>query len=463
MKIQATTKDAYKLLHEGTLAMAELEANGIRVDMKYTKDIQKKITKQIKHLTEQIKSDEIYKAWKKKYSIKTNLQSRAQLADVLFNVMKFPNEGIAVGKTRLSANAEALEDVKIPFVKRYVEIEKLKKANGTYIKNILIETGSDGIIHPNFSLHLVSTYRGQSDHPNFTNIPTRDELIKKLIRRCFIPRSGGRITDIDFKGSEVNAAAWYHQDPVMLRYIKTDPGRMHFDASMALYKLPAELMTPEIRYNGKNKFIFPQFYGDWWLSCAKSLWRAIDRQDLKTANGMPLKKWLKKQGITCLGSGDPKSVIPNSFEAHVRDYENYFWNKQFMVYKKWKDSWYADYLENGFVCFLTGFIVEGHLDRKQCINYPIQGTAFHCLLWCVIRIIKLLKKYNMKTLLVGQIHDDVVSDTPDKELKNYLEIAMHVITVELKEHWSFINTPMQVEVEVTPIDKSWYEKKEFKI
>jgi len=461
MKIQATTKDAYKLLHEGTLAMAELEANGIRVDMKYAKYIQKKITKQIKHLTEQIKNDEIYKVWKKKYSIKTNLQSRAQLADVLFNLMKYPSEGIADGKTRISADAEALEGVKIPFVKRYVEIEKLKKANGTYIKNILIETNSDGIIHPNFSLHLARTFRGQSDHPNFTNIPTRDELIKRLIRRCFIPRPGNRIVDADFKGVEVTAAAWYHADPAMLHYIKTDPGRMHFDAAMAIYMLPKELMTNEARYNAKNKFIFPQFYGDWWLSCAKSLWQAIDRQNLKTANGMPLKKWLRHQGISCLGSGNPREVIPNSFEAHVRDYENYFWNKQFMVYKKWKDSWYSEYLDNGFVRFLTGFIVSGHLNRKQCINYPIQGTAFHCLLWCLIRIIKLLKKYNMKTLLVGQIHDDVVSDTPDKELKNYLEMAMHVITVELKKHWSFITVPMRAEIEVTPVDKSWYEKRAY--
>ena len=459
--IQATTKDAYKLLYEGTLVMAELEANGIRVDMKYTKQIQKKITKQIKHLTEQIKSDKIFKQWKKKYHVNTNLQSRAQLADILFNVMEYPCEGIQEGKTRVSADADALEGMNIPFVKRYIKIEKLKKANGTYIKNILRETGTDGIMHPNFSLHLARTYRGQSDHPNFTNIPVRDPLIKKLIRRSFIPRPGNRIVDADFKGSEVNAAAWYHQDPVMLKYIKTNPGRMHTDAARKIYMLPKDLMTPEIRYCGKNMFVFPQFYGDWWMSCAKSLWQAIDRLNLKTADGMPLKKWLKKQGIVSLGSGNPKDVRHNTFEYHVKQYENYFWNKQFKVYKQWKDDWWEDYQETGFIRFLTGFVVDGYLDRKQCINYPIQGTAFHCLLWCLIRISQLLKKYRMKTKLTGQIHDDIVSDTPDKELKNYLEIAMHVITVELKKQWSFITTPMQVEVEVTPINRSWYEKKEY--
>jgi DNA polymerase I-like protein with 3'-5' exonuclease and polymerase domains len=108
---------------------------------------------------------------------------------------------------------------------------------------------------------------------------------------------------------------------------------------------------------------------------------------------------------------------------------------------------------------LSGFRVSGYLNRKKVINYPVQGTAFHALLWCLIRISYLLKKYKMKTKLIGQIHDDAVSDVPEKELSNYIEIALDVITVQLKKHWPWIITPMQVEIETTPIDGSWYEKK----
>ena len=69
----------------------------------------------------------------------------------------------------------------------------------------------------------------------------------------------------------------------------------------------------------------------------------------------------------------------------------------------------------------------------------------------------------MRTLIVGQIHDSIVSDVYHKELKNYLEIAKQVMTIEVRKHWKWINVPLSVEAEVTPINGNWYEKKEMKI
>jgi DNA polymerase-1 len=456
MGIKATTQDAYQLLHEGSLVMAEMEANGIRVDVDYIKRTQRKMDVRIGHLTERLKKDEIYKVWKDMFGWKMKLGSRTQLASVLFDKMGLKSNRQTA--TRAAADADALESLDVPFVNQYLHIEKLKKARSTYLANILFET-VDGFIHPNFNLHLARTYRGSSDHPNFQNIPMRDALIKKLIRRSFIARPGHCLVDLDFKGSEVNAASWYHKDPVMLKYIATNPGKMHFDAAMQIYKLPAKLMTADIRYSAKNKFVFPEFYGDWWISCARNLWNAIDKMNLKTANDIPLKKWLAKKGIKSLGTGDPKNIGPKSFEAHLKNVEYDFWHNRFAVYQEWKEEWWEKYQERGWFQMLSGFRVSGYLNRKEVINYPVQGTAFHALLWCLIRISYLLKKYKMKTKLIGQIHDDAVSDVPEKELSNYIEIALDVITVQLKKHWPWIITPMQVEIETTPIDGSWYEKK----
>jgi DNA polymerase I-like protein with 3'-5' exonuclease and polymerase domains len=302
-----------------------------------------------------------------------------------------------------------------------------------------------------------------SDHPNFQNIPMRDPLIKKLTRRSFIARPGHCIVDLDFKGSEVGAAAWYHKDPRMLEYINNPKKDMHRDMAQQIYMVPKKLMTPEIRYCAKNMFVFPQFYGDWWLSCAKSLWKAIDRLNLKTSNGIPLKKWLKKKGIVRSGTGDSKNVDPHSFEGHLKSVEYDFWHNRFSVYQEWKDDWWESYREKGYFRMLTGFKVFGYINRKDCVNYPVQGTAFHCLLWSLIRLSKLLRKYKMKTKLIGQIHDDAVSDTPEKELDDYINLAMDVITKQLPKHWPWIITPMRVEVEATPVGGCWYEKKEYKI
>jgi len=294
MKIKATTLDAYKLLHDGSLVMAEMERNGIHIDVAYVEKIQKDIQARVDYLTERLKSYKIYKKWYDSYRGRMKLSSRTQLADILFNIMKIPTTEQTKSETRYKADEYVLEGLDLPFVRKYLQIEKLKKAKNTYIANILRET-CDGILHPNFNLHFARTFRGSSDHPNFQNIPVRDELIKKLVRRSFIARQNCRIVDIDFKGSEVNASSWYHKDPVMLKYISTNPGKMHTDMAQKIYMLSKKQMTKDIRYCGKNMFVFPQFYGDWWLSCAKNLWNAIDRLKLTTADGVPLKTWLKQK------------------------------------------------------------------------------------------------------------------------------------------------------------------------
>jgi DNA polymerase I-like protein with 3'-5' exonuclease and polymerase domains len=146
----------------------------------------------------------------------------------------------------------------------------------------------------------------------------------------------------------------------------------------------------------------------------------------------------------------------------MRQVEKDFWYKRFKVYAQWKKDWYADYLELGYFDTLTGFRCSGVMDRKQAVNYPIQGSAFHCLLWCLIRIRKLLHKYHLKTKLIGQIHDSLLSDIYKGELKDYYEIVHKVMTEDLVRHWkSWIIVPMDVEFEVAPVGHSWKDKQKF--
>jgi len=214
-----------------------------------------------------------------------------------------------------------------------------------------------------------------------------------------------------------------------------------------------------IRYWGKSGFVFPQFYGDWYLSCAESMWKAITRQGLKLRDGTTLKQHLSKKGIKKLGSLDPKvRPVKGTFIQHIKEVEHDFWHNRFKVYNQWKEDWYNLYLKNGKIETLTGFVIEGLHDRKQIINYPIQGVAFHVLLWSLIRIQKLLVKYKMKSLIIGQIHDSIVADVPKDERKTYLKIVNQVTTQDVIKHWPWINTPLEIEAESTPLNKSWFEK-----
>ena len=69
----------------------------------------------------------------------------------------------------------------------------------------------------------------------------------------------------------------------------------------------------------------------------------------------------------------------------------------------------------------------------------------------------------MKTKIVGQIHDSIVADVHEDELGEYLKRAKSIMTKRLVKKWTWINVPLGVDAEVTPLNGSWHEKKEMKI
>ena len=288
-------------------------------------------------------------------------------------------------------------------------------------------------------------------------------MMGEIIRRCFIPRKNHHIVEIDYSGIEVRIAACYHKDPAMISYIKDPSKDMHRDMAGECFMVKPENVSKGLRYCGKNMFVFPQFYGDYYLNCAKTLWDSIDKMNHEV-NGVPMKEHLKSKGIKSLGACDPKErPLPGTFEHHLRNVENDFWGKRFKTYSRWKKNWWEKYQREGGFSTLTGFRIDGVFSRNDVINYPVQGSAFHCLLWSLIRLNKWLNKNKMKTLIVGQIHDSIVADVHTDELDSYLSKAKTIMTQTLPEEWKWIEVPLEVEAEITPINGTWYEKKEQEI
>ena len=458
------TNQAYKLMHDGCVALSQVEANGIRIDTNYLEKAIREAGVRIGEASDRLKQYKIYKVWRKTYGSKTNLGSREQLGRVLFDVMKYPCLSRTKAEQKPKADEINLKSTGLKFVDEYLRFEKLKKARSTYLRNILRET-VDGFLHPNFPLHLTQSYRGSSDHPNFQNIPTKDPEIAELVRQAFVARENHQIVEIDFKGAEICNATCYHKDPQMIKYIENPKLDMHRDAAADIYMVKRSQVTYWMRDAGKNRFIFAEFYGDWYKNRAPDLWKAIDEFNLVVKDtDIDLYSHLESMGIMELGACDPEEDPEDgTFEKHIQDIEYDFWNKRFKVYNQWKKDWWEAYQENGFFETLTGFIVEGLLNRKQAINYPIQGSAFHWLLWCLIRIQKLMRKYKMRSLLVGQIHDSIVGDIHKRERKDYLKIVKQVIYEDIHKHWDWIIVPLTVEASVAPIGGSWYEKEEIQI
>jgi DNA polymerase-1 len=349
--------------------------------------------------------------------------------------------------------------LEIPVADELLRYRKLEKIRNTYLRSLIKET-CNGYLHPFLNLHGPRTFRSSSSNPNIQNQPTRDPEAGEVIRKAFRAREGHRLVAADYGGIEVKGSSWYHKDPTMLGYLN-DPENadMHADFCKLLFRLESLDQSNKgektLRKATKNGFTFPQFYGDYYGNNAVSLWgwlglrghKISSKQGVKIRDDVPIGKHLRNKGIKNF----------EQFKEHVRKIEEDMWSNRFPVYKQWRDNQWEWYQENGYVTILSGFVCQGIMTRNAVINYPIQGVCFHCLLWSIIQINEIIKKENMRTKPIFQVHDEIVSDVPDDEYDEYVDILKEVMCKQLKKHWPWINTKLELEVERSDVGGNWHE------
>lgn len=314
----------------------------------------------------------------------------------------------------------------------------------------------------NFIVNQICVHNS-SERINFQNIPKRDKEAMEITRKAIFPKPGHQLLEVDYSGVEVRISECYHHDPVMRKYIEDPTSDMHGDMACQIFildKLDKSIASHKtMRQAAKNGFVFPQFYGDYYVNCAENIackWCGLSKG-----------KWSVGQGIEH-GDGHLSDHLIakgidtyTKFEAHIQKIENHFWSKRFKVYTRWKDKWWEGYQKNGYVSMYTGFRCSGIMRRNECINIPIQGSAFHCLLWSFIQVDRISREQKWRSRLIGQIHDAMVLDVHPDEL-DMVASTVHKVTCEdLPKHWTWINVPLEVEAEVCPVDRSWNEKQDY--
>lgn len=449
----------YDLLHKGTLAFARAEQQGMRIDVEYCNKAKKDIDVRIIELEQKFKKSNLYGAWKKAYrSVNTN--SSHQLAHVLYDILS-----IKVGKTtdkgKGATDKETLQQLNVPGIEYIVQMRELKKIRDTYLEAFLREQ-IDGYIHPFYNLHTVKTFRSSSDRPNFQNIPKRDKEAMQIVRSALYPRPGHQLLEVDYSGVEVRVGACYHHDPNMISYIKDPISDMHGDMAEQLFLIDNfDRSIPEhkfLRGAAKNGFVFPEFYGDYYRNCADHLackWGGLSKKKWKKGDGV-----LVGEGVSLADHLKVKGIRNYAvFEEHVRKIEEDFWGRRFAVYQAWKDKWWRKYQKRGYVDTLTGFRCSGFMSKKDCINYPIQGSAFHCLLWSFIELDRIAQEECWDTKLIGQIHDAIILDVAPNELEHVLYTIKKVACHDLVKAWDWITVPLDMEADLCDVDTSWADKK----
>lgn len=451
--LNPNTAEGYDLLAAGSLALADIEMNGVRTDVKYLKRKSEELAVRLRKMEHKL----LYRTdtgalMRKIYGNNVNINSVKQVHHIFFKELKYklPN-----GKQ--STDDTALLHIGTDFCKQLTKYRSLTKTKSTYIDNIVTQSSlhddGDYYIHPTFSVNLVSTFRSSSFDPNLQSIPVRDVEISKLVRSALRARRGHQLMEVDYKGVEVSASACYHEDPNMVAYLHDATTDMHRDTAADCFCISdTSLISKDIRQATKT-FVFGEFYGDWYEPQARILWESMLRGKFKMTNNVYLKDHLKTKGIYNL----------YQFTEHMKEVERILWEERFAVYSKWKDTTWEEFINKGYIYTKTGFTIQGLLDKKQVCNSPIQGTAFHWLLWALTKANRWAKINGLRSRPIGQVHDSILWDIYPAE-RDYVAEKMHsIMTKEIYSRFNWINVPMNIDIDLSPVDATWHDKESWSL
>jgi DNA polymerase I-like protein with 3'-5' exonuclease and polymerase domains len=432
--------DAMYMSSNNAINMAKMTANGVYTNQKTLKNNMTELDAEMTRLHDAIMDcDEVAK-WDggikyvtsglDKDFVEFNYNSGAQLGRLLYDLCQYPG-GKRTANKNYQCTAATLEKVNSPMVKLILERKKLAKAKSTYLQGWERENW-EGIVRCNFPVSLTMSHRTSSNACNFQNSPKHNPLLKRLTRNFIQAHPGQIFKEYDYSQAEAYCASIISGDMNFLRYQQDESTDMHLDSAITVYKVdlrkplpvyfdsdgnsidPPEKLPKQLRQTGKL-FNFPILFGASYVSIAETLWEKI--QELPEES----KKWMdahfKAVGI----------LTYDDFVLIVKQAEHTFWNVTFPHYGSFRKNIWNEYKDQGFVQTSVGHCLRGVLNSRVISNLPIQGPSALKLLLGIDRAQKEFEKLNLKSKLMGQVHDSlVVSVEPMEE-----EIVDKIVTTAL--------------------------------
>jgi DNA polymerase-1 len=223
--------------------LARMEHQGIQLDTEYLKKFSAELDDSIADLEQ-----EIYGLAGKEF----NIGSPAQLADILFETLQLPTQGIKKGKTGFSTASDSLDKLRdlhpiINLITQYREVMKLKN---TYVDTLPKQVDGHSRVHTTFALTIAQTGRLSSNDPNLQNIPVRTELGKR-IRTAFVAGKGRKLVSADYSQFELRLAAAMSGDTDMVEQFNRGAD-IHVMTAASIYGRESEDVTKQMRSAAKT-------------------------------------------------------------------------------------------------------------------------------------------------------------------------------------------------------------------
>jgi DNA polymerase-1 len=426
---------ASELFKEGQLVFPRWEAKGVRIDLVELDRQDKALLDEMQSVKNKIFESEAVQQFIAEYKREPEIGDNATKGDVktlLFNIMKLP-----ILQRTDGGNASLTEEVlheyakTFPFCSDLVELRKVSHHRSTYITGVR-EGLTNGRAHPSANLHLVGTHRSSYDNPNLQNFPKRSERFKE-VRKIILPDEGHIIGEADYSGMEVRVAAMESKDPVLVDYLRSGYD-MHADWTEKVFKIKkGDPDFGKLRSLTKNMFVFPEFYGSYYVNIGADLAQIPEFRKL----------FLNNSGV----------YIQDEALVHLKYCEDEFWNT-FKVFKRWKEGRINFYELNGYIPTLFGFRRYAPLNRNMIINSPIQGHAFHLLLYSIIEIENSKEWQKLNSRLMFEVHDALVLSIDPEEK----DVVVDFVTDKMCNlKFDFVNVPLEVEWVFSTLENpSWY-------
>ena len=340
-----------------------------------------------------------------------NLGSTKQLREIFFDKLNYRVIKKTPGgqpSTDEKVLAELAEEYELPKV--LLEHRTLSKLKSTYTDKLPNQISSlSGKVHTSFHQAVTTTGRLSSSDPNLQNIPIRTEDGRR-IRQAFEPSNGNKFISADYSQIELRVMAHLSKDPGLLSAFQEGED-VHSKTASEVFNVGIEDVSSDLRRNAKA-INFGLIYG-----------------------------------ISAFGLGKQLGITRNLAAEYMAMYfEKYPGVKQYMESTKESAS------QNGYVETLFGrrlYLKEINANnalRRQAseraaINAPVQGTAADIMKIAMIRMYQALEKEKSEARIILQVHDELILDTPEKEIDRVIEL-----TTEAMKEATLLDVPLEIDI-----------------
>ncbi len=342
-----------------------------------------------------------------------NLSSPKQVGEILYTKLGLKGKKHTSGS--LNTSAEVLEKMaqthELP--KKILEWRKYQKLKSTYTTALLNLMDKNNRVHTTYSQISVNTGRLSSLNPNLQNIPIKTDIGKE-IRKTFIAKENHKIIAADYSQVELRLLATIANVKFLQQSFQNNVD-IHKQTASQVFNIPYSDITPDLRRQAKA-INFGIVYGMTAYGLSSEIGISVDKANQYIDSyfrEMPEIKTYMEQTIN---------------NARINGYTETLLKRKISIFGiKEENKRLASFGE------------------RAAINAPIQGTASDIIKLAMIKTYHKLKKHNLKTKMLLQVHDELVFEAPIEEI----DIVSNIIKQSMQDVTALnLSVPLIVELGV---------------